>query len=107
MNFETGIYNSKILAEQGEIVYRAVGSRHGQVEQLPIKFLSNQNVEILMSFYNQLSRGVSKGGAGGAIAPPLFGTIEGAAGDGATPHYYLYYLPPNFKKLLTPLCLVF
>ena len=51
------------------------------------------------------SRGVSKGGgAGGAIAPPLFGTIEGAAGDGATPHYYLYYyLPPHFKKLLTPL----
>ena len=49
-------------------------------------------------------RGVSKGGAGGAIAPPLFGKIEGAAGGGATPHYYLYYyLPPHFKKLLTPL----
>ena len=50
------------------------------------------------------NRGVSKGGAGEAIAPPLFGRIEGAAGDGATPHYYLYYyLPPHFKKLLTPL----
>ena len=54
--------------------------------------------------YNILYRGVSKGGAGGAIAPPLFGRIEGAAGGGATPHYYLYYyLPPHFKKLLTPL----
>ena len=52
------------------------------------------------------NRGVSKGGAGEAIAPPLFGRIEGAAGDGATPHYYLYYyLPPHFEKLLTPLIL--
>ena len=51
-------------------------------------------------------RGVSKGGARGAIAPPLFARIEGAAGSGATPHYYLYYyLPPHFKKLLTPLLL--
>ena len=50
---------------------------------------------IVNAFYSH--RGVSKGGAGGAIAPPLFGTIEGAAGDGATPHYYLYYyLPPYF-----------
>ena len=50
------------------------------------------------------NRGVSKGGAGGAIAPPLFGRIEGAAGSGAAPHYYLqYFLPPHFKKLLTPL----
>ena len=58
-----------------------------------------------MIFFKATSiRGVSKGGAGGAIAPPLFGTIEGAAGAGATPHYYLYYyLPPHFKKLLTPL----
>ena len=49
-------------------------------------------------------RGVSKGGAGEAIAPPLFGRIEGAAGSGAGPHYYLqYFLPPHFKKLLTPL----
>ena len=54
-----------------------------------------------------LFRGVSKGGAGGAIAPPLFGKIEGAAGGGATPHYYLYYyLPPHFKKLLTPLLFI-
>ena len=29
------------------------------------------------------NRGVSKGGAGEAIAPPLFGRIEGAAGSGA------------------------
>ena len=58
------------------------------------------------SYQNKnLYRGVSKGGAGGgAIAPPLFGRIEGAAGGGAAPHYYLYYyLPPHFKKLLTPL----
>ena len=52
-------------------------------------------------------RGVSKGGAGGAIAPPLFGTIEGAAGDGATHAALLLYIttcpPPHFKKLLTPL----
>ena len=53
------------------------------------------------------NRGVSKGGAGGAIAPPLFATIEDAAGDGDTPHYYLYYyLPPHFKKLLTPLNII-
>ena len=45
------------------------------------------------------NRGVSEGGAGGAIAPPLFGRIEGAAGSGATPHYYLYYyLPPHFYE---------
>ena len=44
-------------------------------------------------------RGVSEGGAGGAIAPPLFGRIEGAAGGGATPHYYVYYyLPPHFYE---------
>ena len=42
---------------------------------------------------------VKGGGAGAAIGPPLFGRIEGAA-----PHYYLqYFLPPHFKKLLTPL----
>ena len=36
--------------------------------------------------------------------PPLFGRIEGAAGGVATPHYYLYYyLPPTFRKPLTPL----
>ena len=46
-----------------------------------------------------LIRGVSEGGAGGAIAPPLFGRIEGAAGGGATPHYYVYYyLPPHFYE---------
>ena len=44
-------------------------------------------------------RGVSKGGAGEAIAPPLFGRIEGAASDGDTPRYYLYYyLPPTLKS---------
>ena len=45
-----------------------------------------------------LSRGVSKGGggAGEAIAPSLFGRIEGATGGAAAPHYYLYYyLPPH------------
>ena len=50
------------------------------------------------------TRGVSEGGAGGAIAPPLFGRIEGAAASGATAHYYLYYyLTPTFRKPLTPL----
>ena len=58
----------------------------------------------MLFFYLSLYRGVSKGGAGVAIAPPLFGRIEGAAGSGAAPHYYLqYFLPPHFKKLLTPL----
>ena len=32
-----------------------------------------------------LFRGVTVGGAGGAIAPPPFGRIEGAAGSGGTP----------------------
>ena len=30
-------------------------------------------------------RGVTVGGAGGAIAPPPFGRIEGAAGSGGAP----------------------
>ena len=36
--------------------------------------------------------------SGGAIAPPDFVRIEGAAGQ----HYYLP--PPRFRNLLTPLC---
>ena len=39
------------------------------------------------------------GGAGGSIAPPLLGRIEGDAGNGAKPQYYLYYyLPPHFLE---------
>ena len=50
-------------------------------------------------FHCMCARGVSKGVAGGAIAPPLFGRIEGT-----TPHYYLhYYLPPTSMKPLMPL----
>ena len=38
-----------------------------------------------------------KGEAGGAIAPPHFGRIEGAAGRGGAPHYYL---PPQFEEAI-------
>ena len=50
-------------------------------------------------------RGVNEWGAGGgAIGPPFFDRIEGAGCGKAAPHYYLYYyLPPTFRKPLTPL----
>ena len=32
-----------------------------------------------------------------AIAPPLFGRTEGAAGGGGAPHYYL---PPQFEEAI-------
>jgi hypothetical protein len=42
-------------------------------------------------------RGVTGGGAGGAIAPPHFIRIEGAAGNGGVPPWLPhYYLPPQF-----------
>ena len=40
-------------------------------------------------------------GAGGAIAPPLFGRIEGAA-----LLFAILLAPPSFRKPLTPLALV-
>ena len=33
------------------------------------------------------------GGAGGAVAPPMFGRIERGGGSGGVPHYYL---PPQY-----------
>ena len=52
-----------------------------------------------MKYADKKNRGVSKGGAGGAIAPPpLFGRTEGAL-----PLAVLLAPPPHFKKLLTPL----
>jgi hypothetical protein len=67
-----------------------------------LKISSIGEIVIKVSVTEALVKG---GGAGGAIAPPLFGRIELAAGDASTPHYYLYYyLPPHFKKLPTPLC---
>ena len=47
-------------------------------------------------------RGVNKGGAGGAIAPPLFGRIEGAAGGGAALLLAILLAPPDIENHLRP-----
>ena len=58
------------------------------METLKFVFEINWPFESLIAFSRLiiLLRGVSKEGAGGAIAPPRFGRIEGAAGSGAAPH---------------------
>ena len=50
------------------------------------------------------NRGVSEGGAGGTIAPPLFGRIEGATGSAAARiTTCITTCPPTFRKPLMPL----